>query len=298
MKSRGPAVMSVLLAIFVLQAPAAMASGSVSTQAPTCPNGRNACVGADGDGWLGSGQQGGKGRGGSPNPAGAGGTRPVVDDGVRYRYVPTCSENNPLDAGMLCLGATTSCPEAGQIRFWVYTRRVTPENPEPPWQMVTDPPFVCRGVDETPEVDPRVAIAGMIEREFQRVVVVRGVAEINPAPQTLVHVATRFETPTVERYDIPLTLLGQSVVITAQAERWTWHTGDGATVTTTRKGTRGRVEHTYTTAGSRSPYVVISWSGTYSVNGESMGAVPGTVATSGEPGSVDVRQARTELVGG
>ncbi len=35
---------------------------------------------------------------------------------------------------------------------------------------------------------------------------------------------------------------------------------------------------------------------TVCVNGQPMGAIPGTVTSQGEPGSIDVRQARTQLV--
>jgi hypothetical protein len=224
--------------------------------------------------------------GAAARPAGSGhGSQPAVE----YRYVPACIANSPVDEHPTCESAITNCPEPESRMHWVY-RRVPPDNE---FRLVHEPPFVCIGPNDP--VDPRAAVAAVIESEFQRVAVARGVAEINPNPRTLVNVATRFQTPTPERYDIPLTLLGQSVVITAQAEKWTWHTGDGVEVTT-KKGTRGFVEHVYRKSGQFSPYVVITWSGTYSVNGQPMGAIPGTVTSQGEPGSIDVRQARTQLV--
>ena len=212
------------------------------------------------------------------------------------RLVPTCAGNTTAAAdNVSCQTAESACPDPAQVRVWVFRRTVTPGEPPPPFTQVLDPPYRCVAADE-PALDPRVAIAALIEREFQRVVVLRGVAQTNPSPRTLVNVATLLETPTVERYDIPLQLLGQQVVITAQAQRWEWHTGDGAVVATDRGGTRGRVEHVYRSTGPKTPYVVITWTGTYTVNGQPMGAVPGSVTTRGEPGAVDVREARTQLV--
>lgn len=223
--------------------------------------------------------------------AGGGGPSAYVEE----RLIPTCSGNLSGVQDVLCQPASSGCPDPAQLRVWVFRRTVTPGVPPPSFRQVLDPPFRCVGAQE-PALDPRLAVAALVEQEFQRVVVLRGVAQTSPSPRTLVNVVTRLQTPTVERYDIPLQLLGQSVVITAQAQRWEWHTGDGAVLSTDRKGTQGRVEHVYRTAGTRAPYVVITWTGTYSVNGVPQGAVPGSVTTQGEPGSVEVRQARTQLV--
>lgn len=199
-----------------------------------------------------------------------------------------------------CTAAITGCPE-GEFRYWVYarTRDLTrPLAEAPPFEQVAAPPFRCVGAADDPEVDPRVLVAAMIEREFQRVVVLRGEAQVSPRPQTLVNIPTRFETPTTERYDIPLTLAGQSVVITAQAERWTWRVGDGTAPSTSAKGTRGRIEHTYRQASEFAPAVSIEWSGTYTVNGEAALPIQGTVSTDGVPVELQVREARSELVAG
>lgn len=213
--------------------------------------------------------------------------------------MPACTGNSSEENGRLCTGAVATCPEPGHLRYWVYRRTVTPADPDPAWIRVYDPPWRCVGPDQAQAFDPRAAIAGVIESEFRRVVVQRGVAEVAPAPQTLVNIPTRFRTPTPERYDIPLTLLGQSVVITAQAESWTWHVGDGATPTTSTKGTGGQVEHVYRRAGDYAPYVVISWSGTYRLNGDPTSLpISGTVTTQGEPVDLGVRQARTQLEAG
>jgi hypothetical protein len=166
---------------------------------------------------------------------------------------------------------------------------------DPPWARQVDPPFVCLGVDD-PVLDPTVAIAAIVQRDFQRVVVLKGNAQASPGPETLVNIPTRFSTDAPARYDIPLTLLGQPVTITATARSWTWHFGDGETASTTAAGTDGRVEHTYTTAASVGAHVVIQWSGTYRIGGGAELPITGTATTVGDPAPLEVKQARSELV--
>jgi hypothetical protein len=142
-----------------------------------------------------------------------------------------------------------------------------------------------------------VAIPAIVEQEFQRVVVLKGIAEVSPRPDTLVNIDTIFTTAAPASYDIPLTILGQSVVITATADSWTWFFGDGSSTRVDAKGTAGRTTHEYSTAADRGAYVVIEWTGTYRIGGDpQVRAVTGTATTTGEPIQVLVRQARTELV--
>jgi len=180
----------------------------------------------------------------------------------------------------------------------MYTRqRVSETGAVSPWELVTDPPFVCLGADDPAvALDPTVAIAAIVQRDFQRVVVLKGGAEVSPRPDTLVNIPTRFSTDAPASYDIPLTLLGQSVTITATARRWTWHFGDGTTATTTAAGTDGRVEHTYTSATPVGAHVVIEWSGTYRIGGGAALPITGTATTIGDPTPLEVKQARSELV--
>lgn len=127
-------------------------------------------------------------------------------------------------------------------------------------------------------------------------VVLKAVPVVQPAPDTLVNIPTRFRTSSVERYDIPLTILGQSVVITAQAQQWRWTFGDGAAQTVTAKGTAGLTTHDYRRNGPTSARVDIVWSGTYRINGGDVRQVQGTATTQGVPAAVQVKQAKTELV--
>ena len=213
--------------------------------------------------------------------------------------MPTCDDNGTDTGNILCNAALASCPAAEQTRYWVYRRTVDTRIPgeDPPFVRVTSPPFVCLG-PEAPQVDPAVAVAGVVDRDFQRVVALKGVPEISPEPDTLVNIDTIFTTSSPESYDIPLTVLGQPVVITATASRWTWHFGDGGTDSTTVAGSKDRLLHTYRQSGSRGAYVVIDWTGTFRIGGGPVQPVNGTATTTGDSVTVAVKQARTELVGG
>lgn len=212
-------------------------------------------------------------------------------------YVPTCSGNVPgAGEDVTCTAATDTCGEPGEVRLWVFTREVQlATGATSNWVMRADPPFVCVGPDD-PVLDPTIAIAAIVQRDFQRVVVRKGGAQVSPTPDTLVNIPTRFSTDAPDSYDIPLTLLGQPVTITATARRWTWYFGDGTTASTTAAGTDGRVEHTYETAASVGAHVVIEWSGTYRVGGGAELPITGNATTVGDPTPLEVKQARSELV--
>lgn len=201
---------------------------------------------------------------------------------------------------VLCPEAVNACPEPGDIRFWIFRRDVDARIPnhDPPFERVNTPPSVCRSFEDVPGIDPGEAIRAIVERDFQSVVVLKGVPVVSPAPDTLVNIPTRFTTASPASYDIPLNILGESVVITATAATWTWHFGDGTSDSTSEAGARGRVEHVYRQAASRGAHVVITWTGTFRIAGGPVQQVNGAATTTGEPVPVTVKQARTELVGG
>ena len=255
------------------------------------------CVHTTPGGW---GVGGTKPGGGGEAPPSHGGNNGVpvalAPEYVQRRYVPACSGNAPEGGNdALCGAATTTCPVEGELRFWVFERTVTrATGAADAWQHIA--PFsLCMG-PEDPVLDPAVAIPALVQRDFQRVVVLKGVAEVSPKPDTLVNIPTVFTTSSPESYDIPLTLLGQSVVITAKAEKWTWHFDDGASASTTTDGSAGRVEHDYVKAGPKQAHVVIDWSGSFRINGGASQPITGSATTTGDPIDLNVKQARSELV--
>lgn len=208
------------------------------------------------------------------------------------RYAPTCTGNSYDDPGALCNAAVETCDSANaEVRFWVWSRTLDETaNTWSPWRLVDT---VCLGPDD-PAIDPAVAVPATVQREFTSVVVLKGRAEVSPEPDTLVNLPTVFTTDAPASYDIPLTLLGQSVVITATARRYTWHFGDGQSATSA--AAKGWVEHRYGRAETFGAHVVIEWSGTFRVNGGGSQPIAGTATTTGLPTQVTVKQARAELV--
>jgi hypothetical protein len=208
--------------------------------------------------------------------------------------VPTCTGNDAFDGGTLCAAAVETCEEPGEVRFWVFETTIQRATglPVPGTRPRLDS-TVCLGPEEA-ELDPATALPALVQRQFQNVVVRGGVAQVSPQPETLVNIDTRFQTDAPASYDIPLTLLNQSVVITATAQSYTWHLGNGGTRVSTQP--RGYLEYAYQRAGTYDVFVSITWSGTFSVNGGPSQAIEGTVEIDGQPTSLQVQQARSELV--
>jgi hypothetical protein len=103
------------------------------------------------------------------------------------------------------------------------------------------------------------------------------------------------DSPTTQTFTVDIR--GFAVVITAHAAGFTWHTGDGATVTSTDPGAPypdQTVTHDYA-SGTYTAYVTTTWAATYSVDGGAQADVPGTTTTDGPPITFTVLQAHTVL---
>lgn len=219
---------------------------------------------------------------------------PLSPTYVDRNVVPTCTGNTAFDGGVLCNAAVQTCPVEGEVRFWVFETTIQRSTGKPvPGTGPRLVDTVCLGPDE-PGLDPAVAIPALVQSEFQSVVVQGGNADVSPRPDTLVNIDTRFQTDAPASYQIPLTLLNQSVVITATAQRYTWHLDNGDTRVSTKP--KGYLEYPYRRAGTYDVFVSITWSGTFSVNGGPAQPITGTVEIDGEPTQVRVQQARSELV--
>ena len=235
----------------------------------------------------------------SPSGIGAGG-KPVVAPST-YRetaFAPTCTGNTALDAGVLCGAAVNTCLPLGVgiIRYWEWT--VTYRTVD---ASVVSIVALLGSFCVAPEVagpPAAVVIAGIVERDFKTLVVARGTAEVQPRGTTLVNYPTKFFTSARE-YVLPaVTILGRRVVITARPQSYDWFFGDGQSALDVGPGQArdSEVRHVYGATGLVAPYVVITWSGTFTVDGGPVQQVFGTARTTGPGTALQVKQARAELV--
>lgn len=239
--------------------------------------------------------------GGSASPSGIGaGGKPVVAP-FTYRetaFAPTCTGNTALDAGVLCGAAVNTCLPLGVgiIRYWEWT--VTYRTVDASVVSIVALPGSFCVAPEVAGPPAAVVIAGIVERDFKTLVVARGTAEVQPRGTTLVNYPTKFFTSARE-YVLPaVTILGRRVVITARPQSYDWFFGDGQSALDVGPGQArdSEVRHVYGATGLVAPYVVITWSGTFTVDGGPVQQVFGTARTTGPGTALQVKQARAELV--
>jgi hypothetical protein len=201
----------------------------------------------------------------------------------------------------VCGAALNSCQPAGQglVRYWVWVAEVNTATGQ-----ILDPPgwvlqaaTLCLGPDN-PGLPAKAAIGGILARDFKDLVVVKGVAHVDPEGSTLVNFDNGFWTDAKTYTLAPVQILGHTVVVTATPERFDWYFGDGTKAMDAGRGRHGttEVEHTYTDKGVVRPYVVITWSGTYTVDGGAPLDVIGTATTTGDGTPLQVKEAKAQLV--
>ena len=222
--------------------------------------------------------------------------------------LPACPGNHPAVGDGICGSAVMACSDRGGFAMHSWTRnRSTRTGQSSAWGR--RPGFTCFGQPAVPRapaappvVDPRVAIPGMVNRQFQELVVLKAVTVVQPADRTLVNVETIFFTESPRSYVLPVVMVaGVPVSITARALSYTWHFGDGEVLRTTDPGARGEkvVTHTYSRAGRVAPYVVVEWGGTYRVGADpAVLEVEGVAVTQGPPTALAAHEARTQLEAG
>ncbi len=200
---------------------------------------------------------------------------------------------------MLCGAATTTCAKPGEVAFWTWTATVDRRTGrQTPWVLQTMPATTCLG-PAAPGVPKAVVIRATLEREFKRLVVLKGVATPQPAGKTLVNFDTAFYTRAAAYQLPPITIVGSTVRLRASPARYDWHFGDGTQLTDGGPGAKDteQVTHRYTGTGRVGPYVVVTWSGTYKVDGDpAVQQVNGQAVTTGNPGALQVETAPSELV--
>lgn len=269
--------------------------GPTAAAADPCPP---ICIGTEPGGFGGGGTQ-------SDPPVtgddpGAGG-QPASLHPREFAYAPACSGNSPSnEADVSCVGATTSCPVVGQVRYWVFARDWVEPTGYGPWQRVQNPPSVCSfGVPAAN--DPRAAVIALVQRDWKTFGLNRGTVDFRPADTTLINVPTRLFTTTPGMQVLTRTIFGLSVTVVAHAQSYTWRCGDGSTMTTGGPGgpATDEVTHTYRTDGPVKAAVEITYRGEFTV-GTDPTVIPivGTALVAGPQTGITVRSARTQLEAG
>jgi hypothetical protein len=133
---------------------------------------------------------------------------------------------------------------------------------------------------------------------FQRLPLPRLTTQHQPPGNGLSGLPVIFYTDSPTAQTFTVDVRGFTVVITATAEQFTWHTGDSAGDVTSADPGRPypdqTVEHDYR-SGTYTAYVTVTWGATFTVDGSAPADVPGTTTTDGPPVTFDVLQARPVL---
>lgn len=143
-----------------------------------------------------------------------------------------------------------------------------------------------------------------------RTLVIRAIKDLDWSPseltvqpphgKTLVNLDTNFFTTNTSVRSIPVTLQGQSVVVSARPIAYEWHFGDGTSITTTGPGAPYPsldVSHAYTETDE----VVVSvdtqyGDASFTVNGGPPEAIPSTIWVAGAEQDLAIVEALPQLV--
>jgi hypothetical protein len=138
---------------------------------------------------------------------------------------------------------------------------------------------------------------GEVFRYFKELPLPELATKQQPPGNALVGLPVIFFTDSPTTQNFTVDIRGFTVTIAATASGFTWHTGDGADVTSTDPGApypNQTVTHDYR-SGTYTAYLTTTWSATFSVNGGASVPVPGTTTTDGAPVTFAVLQAHAVL---
>ncbi len=221
----------------------------------------------------------------------AGGSAPAF---VEYRWLTVCVgiDSASGSTGVEC-AAARSCAEPAERLFRLWGREEGAG-----WS-----PLATRCFGETPTVadvpQPTVTPALVLEA-IREIGLPTLQAETQPADKTLVNFATIFYTEP-QQFTRTVTLLGQSVDIEATPGEYTWHHGDGTTVTTSSPGApypSKEITHYYSDAHvTVAASVDVTYTARFRVSGGSWQGIDETVTIPGPPTALRISEATALLSG-
>ena len=230
-------------------------------------------------------------RAGSPES----GPRPPRYPYNETRSLPACFSGSTPPAEDRCSeNAACSSTADGRPTFLHLTSVRTVNSPSEATEWVTIG-YECLSLPQTPEAITAVEV----EREFRRLSWPKAELHIQPTGgTTLVNKNTYAHTTSPGPVTKDVTLLGQRVIIEATPTSWTWHWGDGTNDTTDHPGAPhpGAVNHAYRRATPVNPRVDVTYRGRYRINGGDWQPLADTHTVAGDPQSLEVREAISQLV--
>jgi hypothetical protein len=165
-----------------------------------------------------------------------------------------------------------------------------PGTPVGPWQSSPRECIDITALNPAPSPDE-------VFRYFQRLPLPQLETRQQPPGDALVGLPVIFFTDGASTQTYSLDIRGFTVDIVATAEGFTWHTGDGTTLTTTDPGApypAHTITHDYA-SGTYTASLTTTWGGTFTVDGSASVDVPGTTTTDGPPVTFTVVEARAVL---
>lgn len=259
------------LAVAAAIVSALLAAVSPSAGAAACDSNSNTSVGSN-QSSFGAGVQQGNTCSAAPTPA------PAADtpDGTWHQEA-LCTET----------GACAGCGDGGtKVRIWFETTD-------------GDELYSWIGCPDDAAAAPELT-RSMVASAFQRIALPPSTFTIQPpGGKTLVNFDTNFFTEKETLYRT-VRLLGRRVELRIDVHSYTWHFGDGDSISTTKPGApfpKLQITHNYLAKDSYRPSLDTTWVADYRVDGGAWQAVPGSVTIAGSPVDLQAIEARPTLVG-
>jgi PKD domain len=212
----------------------------------------------------------------------------------RWAYVPACPANGPPGTlgDTLCIGATESCGQAGQVRFREYL-----SIGNGPWVATRT---VCLGAAEFQQANTPLPPLVLALDVWRRMLFPDPKLTIKPGAGGLANLESYFWISGPFTQSVTATAGPNQVTVDAVAASYEWRFGDGSAPLVT--GVPGRpwparseIAHAYRQLGRFEVQVTVRWQGRFRVNGGPSQVVPGPPVARSSTVTYPVRELQTVL---
>ena len=222
---------------------------------------------------------------------------------IEHTTSPACPTNDANVGGaydVACSYMSSACASRGLDGWlvWVWSR---PVGSSGRWERTG---FACRSPQQVQAATPGVT-RGLVQQAFRELHFAHPVAHVQPEGNvTLVNLATYYQvrwpaTGLRPGQVATVRLLGLEVQLRPRVAAYTYRFGDGSSLgpTSDAGGTypEGRVRHTYERTGDVPVRIEAAYTGDYRLAGGTWEPIDVTVPVTGDPVTVEVREARARL---